>query len=106
MITKVQVPMARGSLLLGANQGLLYVLSMLVIGAMVGAGALGFDVVSGFRQSENVGRGLAAGISIVLLGIMLDRITTYGAANKGLGNWAKTAASKSARGKEPALARA
>jgi glycine betaine/proline transport system permease protein len=106
MITKVQVPMARGSLLLGANQGLLYVLSMLVIGAMVGAGALGFDVVSGFRQAENVGRGLAAGISIVLLGIMLDRITTYGAANRGLGNWAKTAASKSARGKEPALARA
>ena len=62
MITKVQLPMARGSLLLGANQGLLYVLSMVVIGGMVGAGALGFDVVSGFRQANNIGRGLAAGI--------------------------------------------
>jgi glycine betaine/proline transport system permease protein len=78
-ITKVQVPMARGSLLLATNQGLLYVLSMVVIGGMVGGGALGFDIVKGFRQSEYIGRGLAAGVTIVLLGIMLDRITTYGA---------------------------
>ncbi|GAA1779591.1 ABC transporter permease subunit [Nocardioides hankookensis] len=82
-ITKVQLPMARGSLLLATNQGLLYVLSMVVIGGMVGAGGLGFDIVKGFRQSEYVGRGLAAGITIVLLGIMLDRITTYGAARAG-----------------------
>lgn len=79
IITKVQLPMARGSLLLAANQGLLYVLSMVVIGGMVGAGALGFDVVKGFRQADYIGRGLAAGATIVLLGIMLDRITTYGA---------------------------
>lgn len=105
MITKVQLPMARGSILLAANQGLLYVLSMLVIGAMVGAGALGFDVVSGFRQADDVGRGLAAGISIVLLGIMLDRITTYGAANKGLGGWVKASASKSTRARALAPAR-
>jgi glycine betaine/proline transport system permease protein len=78
-ITKVQLPMARGSVLLATNQGLLYVLSMVVIGGMVGAGALGFDIVKGFRQSEYIGRGLAAGVTIVLLGIMLDRITTYGA---------------------------
>jgi glycine betaine/proline transport system permease protein len=79
MITKVQLPMSRGSLLLATNQGLLYVLSMVVIGGMAGAGALGFDIVHGFRNSDYVGRGLAAGISVVLLGIMLDRITTYGA---------------------------
>jgi len=79
MITKVQLPMSRGSLLLATNQGLLYVLSMVVIGGMAGAGALGFDIVHGFRNSSYVGRGLAAGISVVLLGIMLDRITTYGA---------------------------
>jgi len=65
--------------LLAANQGLLYVLSMVVIGGMAGAGALGFDVVTGFRQSTAVGRGLAAGITIVLIGIMLDRITSYSA---------------------------
>jgi glycine betaine/proline transport system permease protein len=79
MITKVQLPMARPSLLLATNQGLLYVLAMVVIGGMVGAGALGGDIVTGFRQTSMVGRGLAAGIAIVLLGIMLDRITTHAA---------------------------
>ena len=75
MISKVQLPMARGCLLLAANQGLLYVLAMVVLGGMVGAGALGFDVVTGFRNADNVGRGLAAAICVVLIGIMLDRIT-------------------------------
>jgi glycine betaine/proline transport system permease protein len=79
VISKVQLPMARSSLLLAANQGLLYVLSMVVIGGMVGAGALGFDVVKGFRYDVYMGRGLAAGVTLVLLGIMLDRITRYGA---------------------------
>jgi len=51
------------------------VLSMVVIGALVGAGALGYDVITGFAQGEDFGKGLAAGIAIVLLGIMLDRIT-------------------------------
>jgi glycine betaine/proline transport system permease protein len=74
-ITKVQLPMARGSLVLAANQGLLYVLAMAVIGGLVGAGALGYDVVLGFSRSEEWGKGMAAGITIVLLGVMLDRIT-------------------------------
>lgn len=73
-ITKVQLPMAKGSLVLAANQGLLYVLAMAVIGGMVGAGALGYDVVLGFSRSEEWGKGAAAGITIVLLGIMVDRI--------------------------------
>ncbi len=47
---------------------------MVVIGGMVGAGALGYDVVLGFSRSEEWGKGLAAGIAIVLLGIMIDRI--------------------------------
>ena len=42
MIRKVQVPMARSSLTLAANQGLIYVLSMVVIGGLVGGGGLGF----------------------------------------------------------------
>ncbi len=74
-ITKVQLPMAKGSLVLATNQGLLYVLSMTVIGGLVGAGALGFDVVYGFSRSEAWGKGAAAGLTIVLLGVMLDRIT-------------------------------
>lgn len=73
-ITKVQLPMARGALVLATNQGLLYVLAMVVIGGMVGAGALGYDVVLGTSRSEEWGKGAAAGLSIVLLGIMVDRI--------------------------------
>jgi glycine betaine/proline transport system permease protein len=51
------------------------VLGMVVLGGLVGGGALGFDVVSGFAQRRDFGLGLAAGIAIVLLGIVLDRIT-------------------------------
>ena len=75
-ITKVQLPMARGSLVLAANQGLLYVLSMVVIGGLVGAGALGYDVVLGFSRSEEWGKGARRRHhASSLLGIMLDRIT-------------------------------
>ena len=80
MISKVQLPMAREALVLATNQGLLYVLSMVVIGGMVGGGSLGYIVVSGFSQDQLFGKGLAAGIAIAALGIMLDRIARYAAA--------------------------
>ncbi|WP_158843989.1 ABC transporter permease [Saccharothrix deserti] len=75
LITKVQLPMARHALTLATNQGLIYVLSMVVVGGLVGAGALGYDVVAGFSQAQLYGKGLAAGVAIVLLGVMLDRLT-------------------------------
>jgi glycine betaine/proline transport system permease protein len=83
MIFKVQLPMARTSIALAANQGLLYVLSMVVIGGMVGAGSLGYIVVSGFSQGQLFGKGLAAGIAITALGVMVDRIAKYTAARYG-----------------------
>ncbi|HST85653.1 MAG TPA: ABC transporter permease subunit [Kineosporiaceae bacterium] len=79
IITKVQLPMAREALTLAVNQGLIYVLAMVVVGGLVGAGALGYDVVSGFSRGELFGKGLAAGIAIVALGIMLNRITVAAA---------------------------
>jgi glycine betaine/proline transport system permease protein len=85
MITKVQLPMSRQSLTLAANQGLIYVLSMVVVGGLVGAGALGYDVVAGFSQRQLYGKGLAAGVAIVLLGIMLDRIARAAAQRSGSG---------------------
>jgi glycine betaine/proline transport system permease protein len=75
VISKVQLPVARRAITLATNQGLIYVLSMVVVGGLVGAGALGYDVAAGFAQSELYGKGLAAGLAIVLLGVMLDRIT-------------------------------
>jgi glycine betaine/proline transport system permease protein len=82
MIFKVQLPMARSSIALAANQGLLYVLSMVVIGALVGAGGLGYLAISGFQQDNIFGKGLNAGIAVTALGIMLDR-TARAAANRG-----------------------
>ena len=83
--------MARQALTLATNQGLIYVLSMVVVGGLVGAGALGYDVVAGFSQGQLYGKGLAAGIAIVVLGVMLDRLTRTAAAkrwtNKEVWKW-------------------
>ncbi|MDP9884987.1 glycine betaine/proline transport system permease protein [Sinomonas atrocyanea] len=83
MVAKVQLPMSRAAVVLAANQGLLYVLSMVVVGGLVGGGGLGYLVVSGFSQSQLFGKGLAAGIAITALGVMLDRITQHAAARLG-----------------------
>ncbi|WP_316745398.1 ABC transporter permease subunit [Streptomyces sp. MK7] len=83
IVTKVQLPMSRSALTLATNQGLIYVLSMVVVGGLVGAGALGYDVVAGFSQGQLYGKGLAAGLAIVLLGVMFDRITQAAARRTG-----------------------
>jgi glycine betaine/proline transport system permease protein len=75
LLWKVRLPLSQRALLLAANQGIVLVLAMVVVGALVGAGALGYDVITGLAQGKDFGKGLAAGVAIVLLGIMLDRIT-------------------------------
>ncbi|MEO8328959.1 MAG: ABC transporter permease subunit, partial [Candidatus Nanopelagicales bacterium] len=75
MITKVQLPMSRRFQLVAFNQGIVFLLSAVVIAGLAGAGGLGYDVIDGFSQYDRAGKGIAAGIAIVLLGIMLDRIT-------------------------------
>jgi glycine betaine/proline transport system permease protein len=75
LLWKVQLPMARRAILLAANQGIVMTLAMVVVGGLVGAGALGYDVVLGFSQRTDFGLGFVAGIATVLLGVMLDRIT-------------------------------
>ncbi len=74
-IVKVQIPMARPIILVALNQGIIYVMAMVVIGGLVGGGGLGFDVINGFAQTQYAGVGLAAGIAIVFLGVMLDRVS-------------------------------
>jgi glycine betaine/proline transport system permease protein len=85
VITKVQLPMSMRTVVLAANQGIIYVLSMVVLSGLSGSGALGFDVVQGFTQISVFGKGLAAGLAIVLLGVMLDRITRGAAERAGAG---------------------
>jgi glycine betaine/proline transport system permease protein len=75
LLWKVQLPMARRAILLATNQGIVMTLAMVVVGGLVGAGALGYDVVLGFSQRTDFGLGFVAGIATVLLGVMLDRIT-------------------------------
>jgi glycine betaine/proline transport system permease protein len=75
LLWKVELPMARPALLVAANQGIVLVLAMVVIGGLVGGGGLGFDVVAGFSKYADYGEGAAAAIACVFLGISLDRIT-------------------------------
>ncbi|GAB2580927.1 ABC transporter permease [Microlunatus antarcticus] len=83
LVTRVQLPMARSSVALAANQGLLYVFAVVVIGGLVGAGGLGYLVVAGFSQSELFGKGVAAGVAIVALAILFDRTTQGWVARTG-----------------------
>ena len=75
LLLKVQLPVARPALMLALNQGIVMVLGMVVVGALVGAGALGYDVIAGFAQFEDFGKGFCAGVTLVLLGIVLDRMS-------------------------------
>jgi len=75
LLRKVELPVALPALLVAMNQGIILVLAMVVVGGLVGAGGLGYDVVAGYVRRDFFGEGLAAAIAIVLLGIMLDRIT-------------------------------
>ncbi len=71
---KVELPLALPSIMLGVNQTVMMVLSMVIIAGLVGGGALGFEAVTGLARNQ-LGRGIEAGLAIVLLAMVLDRIT-------------------------------
>ncbi|ODT11483.1 MAG: ABC transporter permease [Kaistia sp. SCN 65-12] len=70
----VQIPLALPTILAGVNQTTMMALSMVVIASMIGAGGLGYQVLQGIGRLE-VSRGLFAGLGIVALAIVFDRIT-------------------------------
>jgi glycine betaine/proline transport system permease protein len=74
----VQIPLALPTIMAGINQTTMMALSMVVIASMIGAGGLGYQVLQGIQRLE-VSRGLLAGIAIVFLAIIFDRIAqAYG----------------------------
>jgi glycine betaine/proline transport system permease protein len=73
-LIKVQLPLALPTIMAGINQTTMMSLAMVVVASMIGARGLGEDVLAGI-QTLNVGQGLEAGIAIVILAIVIDRIT-------------------------------
>ena len=73
LLRKVQLPLAKPSIMLGVNQTIMMVLSVVIIAGLVGGEGLGYQVVN--AMSHDFGTGLVAGLCILLLAIVIDRIT-------------------------------
>ena len=74
MTWKVLIPSAMPTLMVGVNQVIMLSLNMVIIASMIGAGGLGFDVLSSLRRLD-IGGGIEAGVAIVVLAIALDRLS-------------------------------
>jgi ABC-type proline/glycine betaine transport system permease subunit len=74
ILRQIQLPLALPTIMTGVNQIIMLSLSMVVIAAMVGAGGLGQDIVQALQRID-VGLGFEAGLSVVILAIILDRVT-------------------------------
>ncbi|HDQ08223.1 MAG TPA: proline/glycine betaine ABC transporter permease [Methanoculleus sp.] len=73
-LVKVQLPVAMPTIMAGVNQCIMLALSMTVIAAMIGARGLGLNVLMGIQRVD-IGGGFEAGLCIVIIAIILDRIT-------------------------------
>lgn len=74
MLFKVQIPLAVPTILAGLNQTIMLSLSMVVISAMISSGGLGENVLFGINRMQ-IGVGFEAGLAVVILAMILDRIT-------------------------------
>ncbi|MFW5862185.1 MAG: ABC transporter permease, partial [Spirochaetota bacterium] len=74
LLYKVQIPLAMPTIMAGINQVIMLSLSMVVIASMVGAAGLGQKVYMGILKAK-IGLGFEAGLGIVIIAILLDRIT-------------------------------
>lgn len=79
---KVELPMAKATIMAGINQTVMLALSMVVIASMIGAPGLGREVLSALQRAD-VGTGFVAGLGIVILAIIIDRFTQSFSTKKG-----------------------
>ena len=84
ILFKIELPAAMPTLIVGLNQCILMSLAMVVLAGLVGAGGLGAEVTRGLTRME-MGLGLRAGLSIVALALLLDRLTRAALQGKTLG---------------------
>lgn len=76
LLFKVQLPIALPTIFAGINQTIMLALSMVVIASMIGAGGLGSDVrLALSRPDQYIGYGFEAGIAVVIIAIIIDRMT-------------------------------
>ncbi|WP_317322238.1 glycine betaine ABC transporter substrate-binding protein [Subdoligranulum variabile] len=73
-LIKVQIPQALPTIMTGVNQTLMMAMAMVVTTSMIGARGLGMEVLEAVNRIQ-IGRGLIAGTSVVILAIVLDRLT-------------------------------
>ena len=76
-LVKVELPLSLPTLLAGVNQSIMLSLSMVVIAALIGAGGLGQEVIRGMNTLD-IGLGFEAGLAIVIMAVVLDRLTQGG----------------------------
>ncbi len=74
LLKEVRVPLAIPSILAGVNQTTMMALAMVVIASMIGGGGLGYEVLRSINRID-VGAGFEAGISVVILAVIIDRLT-------------------------------
>ncbi|WNW10782.1 ABC transporter permease subunit [Pseudomonas sp. DTU_2021_1001937_2_SI_NGA_ILE_001] len=74
ILFKIEIPAAMPTLLVGLNQCILLSLAMVVLAGLVGAGGLGAEVTRGLTRME-MGLGLRAGLAIVAVALLLDRLS-------------------------------
>ncbi|AOV07132.1 ABC transporter permease [Sporosarcina ureilytica] len=80
-LVKIQIPLAKPTILAGVNQSIMLSLSMVVIASMVGAPGLGEEVYRAVTQLKT-GVGVEVGVAIVIVAIILDRITQHAGSKK------------------------
>ena len=83
ILRQIQLPLALPTIMAGVNQVIMLSLSMVVIASMVGAPGLGKDIIQSIQRID-VGLGFEAGLAVVILAILLDRLTaTLGSGRRG-----------------------
>lgn len=73
---KVELPLAKNTIMAGINQTMMLALSMVVTGSMIGAPGLGREVLSALQHAD-IGTGFVSGLSLVILAIVLDRVSQF-----------------------------